>query len=186
MTGSVHISLAGVLIAATFAAAMAALMIWMFRVPRPVPAEVARARRSLDVARLILVPTTGVSYSQRGVELACRLAQEQGAEILLLYVIEVPRTLQLDAPLERAEQEGRAALETARAVVAMHGLAVHTRVWRAREASTGISEAAREYDADLIVLSIGPRKAAGRGWGRTAEALLHRSPAEVIFDKLPE
>ena len=186
MTAQVETSLAGIVIAITFAVAMGALMIWMFRVPRAVSAEVARTRRSLDVARLVLVPTTGASYSQRGVELACRLAQEHGAEILLLYVIEVPRTLQLDMPLGRAEQEAREALETARQVVAMHNLPVRTLLWRAREASTGIIEAAKDYNADLIVLSIGPRRGPARGWGRTAEALLQRSPAEVIFDKLPE
>lgn len=186
MTGEVQTSVAGIVIAVSFAVAMGALMLWMFRVPRPVTAEVARARRSLDAARLILVPTTGASYSQRGVELACRLAEEQRAELLLLYVIEVPRTLQLDMPLPQAEREAQQALETGREVAAMHDLPVRSLVWRAREAATGIVEAAKDYDADLIVLGLGPKEGAGRSWGRTAEALLNRSPIEVVFDKLPE
>jgi nucleotide-binding universal stress UspA family protein len=179
MTGQVQTSVAGIVIAVSFAVAMGALMLWMFRVPRPVTAEVARARRSL-------VPTTGASHSQRGVELACRLAEEQRAELLLLYVIEVPRTLQLDMPLAQAEREAQQALETGREVAAMHDLPVRSLIWRAREAATGIVEAAKDHDADLIVLGIGPKEGAGRGWGRTAEALLNRSPIEVVFDKLPE
>jgi len=186
MSPEPHTSVTGIVIAVGFAGAMGALMVWMFRVPRPVAAEVARARHALDAARLILVPTTGTAHSQRGVEFACRLAQEQGGEILLLYVIEVPRSLQLDMPLRQADEEARAALETASQVVAMHNLPVRAVVRRAREAGAGIIEAAKEHRADLIVLSIGPRKGAARGWGRTAEALLTRSPVEVIFNKMPE
>jgi nucleotide-binding universal stress UspA family protein len=185
MSGEVQTSATGIIIAAAFLAGMLGLMIWMFRVPRPVGAEVAKARRSLDVARLILVPTTGVRYSQRAVELACRLAEEHGAEILLVYVIEVPRTLQLDVSLPPAEENARHALETAREVVQLHNLPVRTLVQRARAAGDGIISAAEDHEADLIVMGIlGGRY--GHVWGRTAEALLHRAPCEVIFDKLPE
>ncbi len=186
MTAQVQASAVGIVIAVVFAAAMAGLMVWMFRVPRPVTAEVAKARRSLDTARLILVPTTRAEHSRRGVELACRLAQEQGAEIVLIYVIEVPRTLQLGAPLGRAEQEAREALDTAREVVAMHNLPVETVVWRAREAAQGIIAAARDHRADLIVMGIASRRDRAHRWGRTAETLLNRSPTEVVFDKLPD
>lgn len=186
MTEQVQASPLGIAIAVVFAVSMAALLIWMFRVPRPVTAEVAKARRSLDAASLILVPTTHAPYSRRGVELACRLAQEHRAEILLIYVIEVPRTLQLDAPLGKAEQEGQEALDTAREVVELHNLPVETLVWRAREAGEGIIAAAQDHRADLIVMGIASRKEHAHRWGRTAETLLHRSPIEVVFDKLPE
>jgi nucleotide-binding universal stress UspA family protein len=175
----------GIALAAIFLVGITALMVWMFRVPRPVGAEVAKARRSLDVARLILVPTTGVPYSQRAVELACRLAQEHAAEILLVYVIEVPRTLQLDVPLDPAERAARQALDTAREVVRLHDLPVRTLVHRARDAGNGIISAAQDHHADLIVMGI-VGGLHGHVWGRTAETLLHRAPCEVIFDKLPE
>jgi len=176
----------GIALAGIFTVAMGALLIWMFRVPRAVSAEVAKARRSLDTVRLILVPTTAADYSERGVELACRLAQEHGAEILLVYVIEVPRTLPLGAALEKAEQEAKAALDTAQGVVVLHNLPVNALVQRAREAGDGIISAAKDHRADLIVVGIGPRRGTPRLWGRTAETLLHRAPCEVVFDKLPE
>jgi nucleotide-binding universal stress UspA family protein len=187
MTGAIETSLPGILIALIFGASLGLLMLWMFRVPRPVPADVARARRSLDVARLILVPTTGAPYSQRGVELAARLAQEQQAAILLVYVIEVPRTLPLGAPLEEAEREARVALETGRAVVELHNLPVRTVVQRARTAGDGIISVARDHRADLIVTGLAARGEHGHpGWGRTADILLHRAPCEVIFDRVPQ
>jgi nucleotide-binding universal stress UspA family protein len=175
----------GIAIAVVFTAAIVVVMAWMFRVPRPVSAEVAKARRSLDVARVILVATIKADYSERAVELACRLAQEQRAEVLLVYVIEVPRTLPLGAPLEEAEQEAKAALETAKAVVALHNLPVSSLVQRAREAGDGIITAAKDHRADLIVVGIGPHRGGRHLWGGTSETLLHRAPCEVIFDKLP-
>jgi nucleotide-binding universal stress UspA family protein len=180
-------SVAGITIAVVFGTALSALMVWMFRVPRAVSADVAKARRSLDVARLILVPTTGSAYSQRGVELACRLAQEQGASILLVCVIEVPRTLPLGAPLEQAEAEAHSALETAREVVALHNLPVRSIVQRARTAGDGIVAAATNHRADLIVTGISAQREHGHaGWSRTADTLLHRAPCEVIFDRVQE
>jgi len=184
MTAPVHTALAGIVLAAVFLVAMGAVMLWMFRVPRPVSLDVAKARRSLDLARVILVPTTGTGYSQRGVELACRLAQEQRAEILLAYVIEVPRTLQLGAPLPPAEQQAERALDTARQIVLLHNLPVHTLIQRARQAGDGIIAAAKDHHADLIVMGIAGNHH-GHTFGSTAEALLHRAPCEVIFDKLP-
>jgi nucleotide-binding universal stress UspA family protein len=180
----IHVSTVGLVIAVVFVTAIALLMYWMFRVPRPVTAEVAKARRSLDVVRLILVPTTGQPYSQRGVELACRLALEHRAEILLVYVVEVPRTLDLGAPMQPAEQEAQHALETAREVVLLHNLPVRTLVQRAREAGDGIIAAAKDHNADLIVMGLAGLHR-GHTWGTTAETLLHRAPCEVIFDRLP-
>ncbi len=94
--------------------------------------------------------------------------------------------VQLDAPLGTAEQEGQEALDTAREVVALHNLPVETVVRRAREAGEGIIAAARDHRADLIVMGIASRTERAHRWGRTAETLLHRSPTEVVFDKLPE
>ncbi len=179
-------SLAGVLIALGFGTAMGIVMHWMFRVPKAISASAAKARRSLDVARMILVPTTGSIYSQRGVELACRLAEEQGASIALVYVIEVPRTLPLDAPMDAVEQEAKDALDTARQVVLMHNLTVLTIVQRARAAGDGIIAAANDHHADLIVTGLGAKgEHSHTGWGRTADTLLHRAPCEVIFDRVP-
>lgn len=182
---SVVLAPQGIAVAVVFTAAMVTVMVWMFRVPRPVSAEVAKARRSLDAARLILVATIKTDYAERAVELACRLAQEQRAEILLVYVIEVPRTLPLSAPLEQAEEEAKAALATAKAVVALHNLPVSALVQRAREAGDGLITAAKDHRADLMVVGIGPHRGGRHLWGGTSETLLHRAPCEVIFDKLP-
>ena len=177
----------GIVIAVVFLVAMVGLLRWMFRVPRPVREEVARAHRAPDILRRILVATIGTFESQRAVELACRLGHEQQAEIILVYVVEVPRTLGLGASLPGVEEKAREALDTAAEIVRLHGLEPRPIVWRARLSGDGVIAAARDNNADIIVIGVGPRRSrVTGGWGRTSDVLLQRAPCEVVFDKLPE
>lgn len=187
MNGPLHISVLGAILATAFAAGMAALLLWMLRVPRPVSLEVARAVRSVDAVRTIFVPILETYYSERAVELASRLGQEQRATILLGYIVEVPRTLSLGVPLPAVEETGNRALEQARQIVQMHSLGAHTEIIRAREAGEGIARVARDHDVDLIVLGISPDTGFVEGsTARVAESLLRHAPCEVIIDRLAE
>jgi nucleotide-binding universal stress UspA family protein len=187
VSGPLHISVLGAILATAFAAAMAALLLWMLRVPRPVSLEVARAVRSVDAVRTIFVPILETYYSERAVELASRLGQEQRATILLGYIVEVPRTLSLGVPLPNVEEAGHHALEQARQIVQMHNLEAQTEVIRAREAGEGIARVARDHDVDLIVLGISPDTGFVEGsTARVAESLLRHAPCEVIIDRLAE
>lgn len=158
----------------------------MLHPPAPISAAAAKARRSVDAVKRILVPTLGMPYSERGVELACRLGQEQKAEIVLIYVLEVPRTMPLGISMPDAEGKAREALERAQSIVALHGLSSVIDIQRAREAGEGIIRAARDHDVDLIVIGIRPRLTVAQDIvGRTADFLLRRAPCEVIINKLP-
>jgi len=187
VTGPLHVSVVGAVLAAGFAAALAALLLWMLRVPRPVSAAVARAVRSVGAVRTILVPILEAYYSERAVELASRLGQFQKATILLEYILEVPRTLSLGVPLPQAEAGARDALERAKQIVEMHALEAHTEVVRAREAGEGIARAARDHDVDVIVMGIPPGSGLIEGSTvRAAESLFRQAPCEVIIDRLAE
>ena len=187
MTDSLQLSALGAVLAAVFAVAMAALLFWMLRVPRPVSAEIARAVRSVGAVRTIFVPILETYYSGRAVELASRLGEEQKAKILLGYVIEVPRTLSLGVPLPDVEERGRHALEQATQIVATHHLGSATEMIRAREAGEGITRTARDHDVDLIVLGISPESGFVEGsTERVAESLFRNAPCEVIIDRLAE
>ncbi len=187
MTGPLHVSVLGAMLATAFAAAMSSLLLWMLRVPRPVSLEVARAVRSVGAVRAILVPILEEYYSERAVELASRLGKEQKAKILLGYIVEVPRTLSLGVPLPQAEAAGKQALERGKQIVAMHGLETQAEFVRAREASEGIARLARDYDVDLIVLGIAPDSGLVEGSrARLAEWLFRHAPCEVLIDRLAE
>ncbi|HET7265821.1 MAG TPA: universal stress protein [bacterium] len=187
MTETLRFHLLGSTLAAAFAAAMAALLFWMLRLPRPVSAEIARAVRSVGAVRTIFVPILESYYSARAVELASRLGEEQKATILLGYVVEVPRTLSLGVALPNVEQRGRHALDRAGEIVATHHLQSTAEVIRAREAGEGIARTARDHDVDLIVLGISPQTGFVEGsTERVAESLFRNAPCEVIIDRLAE
>src|SRR4030043_986761 len=93
MGSEIHMSFLGALLAFVFATSMGILLWWMLNVPRAIPLAAAKARRAVGAIKKILVPTSGTLYSERGIELACRLGEEQKAEIYLVTVLEVPRTL---------------------------------------------------------------------------------------------
>src|SRR6185312_6345789 len=111
--------------------------------------------------RNILVPVFGTGLDDDIVATAGRLAaaeQEGGgagdARLEVVYVIEVPLTLPLDAalPPER-EEEARRALERAREVGEEYAkVDVSTEVIRARKVGAGIVEAARRAGSEAIVI----------------------------------
>lgn len=174
------------MLAAVFTAAMGGLLWWMLHPPAPIPAAAAKARRSVDALKRILVPTVGAPYAEHAVELACRLGQEQKAEIALIYVLEVPRTLPLSTPLPQIEAMAQEALKRGQEIVALHGLVSDARIERAREAGERILHVAQDLDADLIVLGLRPSGGGGQDvLGRTTNFLLRRASCEVIIDKPP-
>jgi len=183
----VQVSLLGVVIAIIFTLCMGGILWWMLHPPPLIKPEVAKARRSVETLKRILVPTSGRPYSERGIELACRLGAEHQAEIVLTYVIEIPRTLPLDAPMPEAEEKANQALNRGKEIVELHHLPPVLLIERAREAGEGIVRAAKDNQADVIVLGMRTDiRGAQSLWGRTTDILLRKAPCEVILDKLPE
>lgn len=177
----------GSLFAFIFALSMSSMLWWMMHLPPYIPAAAAKARRAVGAIKRILVPTIGIPYSERGVELACRLGSEQKAEIVLTYVIEVPRTLPLDAPLPLVETKANEALSRAQSIVTLRGLEPTIRIERARVAGEQIVNLAKELDVDLIVMGIKSALQFTHGvLGSTTELILRRGPCEVIIDRMAE
>ncbi|MGC8873746.1 MAG: universal stress protein [Chloroflexia bacterium] len=174
----------GIGLAVLFVLSMGLLFFWMFRVPPPVPREVAAVRRSVAAMERILVPVSGRLASERAVELACRLGEKQRAEIVLAYVIEVPFTLSLNTPMPASEAKGQEALRTARFIVEQHGLPVRTRIVPHRYAWDGILHLSREEKVDAIVMSVGRGGPGGDALGRTTQEVVRRAECEVILDRV--
>ena len=176
----------GVLLTIVFLGAMGTLFVWMFRLPPILPHQVITIRRTVTALRRILVPVVETVPAERAVELACRLGEEQKAEIILAYVVEIPLTLPLSAVMPEQEAAGREALQTAEVLVRRHNLPVRTRIIPARYAADGILHLAKDETADVIVMGVGVRRrAVPEQLGRTASEVLRRAPCEVILDKAP-
>ncbi len=177
----------GFLIAGTFVLSLISVLWWMLHVPLPVSEDVARAVHSVRGVRRIMVPIMDRFYSERAVELACRLAEGHPAKIVLVNVVEVPRTMPLAIPLPVLERRGEKAIADGLTIVKRHGLIGESTTVRSREAGEGIARAATDFDADVVVLGV----RADRGmidtiFSRTTTLLLRRAPCEILIDFVPE
>lgn len=187
MSGVPHITFIGAVLAAIFSSAMFAIIWWMLHPPPQVSLSVAKAKIAVSALKKIIVPTTGTSYSESAIELACRLGLQQKAEIIVTYVIEVPFTLPLNAAMGKAEAIAKEAMTRAEAIVRHHNLSVKPKIERARQVGEGIVRLAKEEGADLIVIGIRPVSGSSEKiMGRTSERVLSRAPCEVIIDRRPE
>jgi len=177
----------GVLIALVFIIILGSTLFWMLRLPRAMTQEVARAVFSVQASRCIIVPILDLFFTERAVELACRMGKQQNAGIVLAYIVEVPRLVALDSPLP-AEVETRAqqALKHAQSIVERHGLKTMTTVIHAREANEGIGQIVQAYQGDIVVLGVqAVERHVPSIFTRTADALMRRPPCEVLIDSMP-
>jgi APA family basic amino acid/polyamine antiporter len=133
--------------------------------------------------RTIVVPVQRTAESEEAIIAAARLAAERRAVVALVYVIEVPLSLPIDAPLHELEDEAEDVLDEAQALLERYNVRAVTRLVRARRAGPAVVEEAERRNAELIVMGA-PRRArrAGRPiFGSTADYVLRASPSRVLI-----
>ncbi len=158
-------------------------IVWWMLVVRP-------ARQELDVKiwpkqNSIIVPLTGSKGCWQALDVACHVACERHAGLILAHVIEIPMTLGLDVPLEAAEKHGRLILQDGGKVAREFNLQVESHLLRHRSTVLAICELARRTGAETIVLDAG-----SRSWWSLARLernieLLRRAPCKVLIAKAP-
>lgn len=125
----------------------------------------------------ILVPTLGGQFTEN-VQIASQIAKDNGAELIALYVIEMPAPLPLDTFLPDRLEKADMALHRAAAIAREYGLNSQTQLIQSREAGSAITDLAKEKNCDLIVLGVGTRKTQA-GFGGTVDYVLKHSPCRV-------
>ena len=119
----------------------------------------------------ILVPVDGSDACHEALGVAAQLAKRTRARIHLLYVIEVPRTIALDATLEGELQRAEDVLDRAERLAEGFGVAVAGELVQARQAGHAIVDEAVERGVDLVILGVGYHRPYGRfELGRHAQA----------------
>jgi len=165
----------GITLAVAFTVGLAGTLGWMLRVPPPAPRGATSSVRSVESIRKVPV---------RAVELAARLNQGHKAEMVIVYVHEIP----LQAPLAMPEKDPRIqrALDAAAFIATQHAITPRTKVNVARQAGHRIVEIAREENADLIVMGISHQNRPNESpLGRVAEHVVRNAPCEVVVDRVP-
>ena len=146
------------------------------------PALVLGPSLTLDY-RTIIVPVLRTAESEEALVAAARLAEQRGATVTVLNVVEVPLDLPLDADLRDAEERAEQVLDDAQALLESYGVRVVTRLVRARSAGAAIAEEADRRHAELVVVGT-PRRRGRTGtpiFGKTVDYVLKASPARVLI-----
>ena len=137
----------------------------------------------------ILVALSHPAEAADLISLACIVAAPQKkAEIYVLHVIVIPRSLPLEAEMKEETEKGEAMLAAAEEIAEdQFGLKVETDLLQAREVGPAILEEAQEKGVDLILLGHDrPRRFGPRVLGvSTVEYVSRYAPCHVLISVAP-
>lgn len=129
----------------------------------------------------ILVPVSGSSADEEAVKLACSLAKKAKAKIYVVYVIQVKRSLPLDAEIDSEVKKAEEVLTRAEDIAAEQDYEVETDLLQAREVGPAIVDEAMEKDVNLILMGIGYKKRFGVfSLGVAVPHVLKEAPCRVL------
>jgi nucleotide-binding universal stress UspA family protein len=174
-----HVSAAGVGAALAVLGSVSAILWWMLH--PSVRVRIAFAPPG-EARNAILVPVTPGTPPEL-LRLAATLAAETNGEVILLYVVEVPYTLPLDARLPDRDREARRAfLREQRRQLEELGVTVETKIARSRRAGKAIVDWARAINPQVVLLGTGPRFRGNLG-STASSGLENAGPLRVILYK---
>ena len=134
----------------------------------------------------ILIPVSGQEVDKDAIQLGCNIARDHKAKVNVVYVIEVKRTLPLDAELEPEVQKAEDILRRAEDLADREELEVATDLLQAREIGPAIIDEAIEHDSDLIVMGIDYKTRFGEfNLGGSAPYVLKNAPCYVVLLRQP-
>jgi nucleotide-binding universal stress UspA family protein len=134
----------------------------------------------------ILVAVSGRDADVEAVKLACDLAKKSKAEVYVLYVIEVKRSLPLDAVIDSEIEKAEKVLTSAEDIAGDRECEVETDLIQAREVGPAIVDEAMEREVDLILMGVTYKRRFGVfGLGRVIPYVLEEAPCRVLLCREP-
>ncbi len=128
----------------------------------------------------ILVPLTNNPASMEAIGVAAMVARQRKGKIYVVHVIEVLRSLPLNAEMEAEARRGEQLIRRAEEMAEHHGVSVTGQLLQAREAGPAIVDEARDRNAEVIILGIGYKRLIGAFQvGRTADYILKNATSQV-------
>lgn len=131
----------------------------------------------------IMVAISGGELDEELMEVSCNLAKKQKARLYLVYIIEVPRTLPLDANLTKETGRGEEALGRAETWAEKTGCRVETEILQSRQAGATLVDEAIEREVDLLILGAPYRTGISGDFdlGHTATYVVKNAPCQVMI-----
>ena len=131
----------------------------------------------------IVVPLLGLAETEHALDLACRLAADRGARVVLVAPLMVEQELPLDAHFDLTEL--RQSLDHAAAIADSYGVGVRRLIVRTREGRLGeeIAEIADDHRAELVVVGapVESRRGFRRAFPPETLSIVRESPCRVMI-----
>ncbi len=134
----------------------------------------------------IMALTTGDASDRAVIAHASDIVRMSHGQLLVVYVIEVDRSLPVDAEIKDAVQQGEEALEEAERTARLNRNSFDTQLLQAREIGPAVIHESVIRDIDAIV--IGTSYSGGPGsytLGRDVNYVLEHSASRVILVREP-
>ena len=135
--------------------------------------------------RSIVVPLLDQGETEHALDLACRLAADRGARVVLVGPLVVDRELPLNAHMDGVLAGLKERLECATAVASSYGVAVRREIVRTRPGSFGeeVARVAAERRAELVVVGapVESRRGFQHAFPREVLLLLRDTPCRVMI-----
>lgn len=129
-----------------------------------------------------LVPVDGSEASFHALGFVCDLAKRGKCTVHILHVIEVPRSVALDADLDAEVQRGEEILDRAERVASEHGITAVGDLLQARQAGHAVVDEAVERGVNAIVIGVEYHRPLGVfSLGRLPSYVLEHAPSEQVW-----
>ena len=115
----------------------------------------------MTLPQAILVPIANTEASLEAVRIAATMARPKKARVYIVHVIEVNRSLPLNAELDADARRGEQLIRRAEEVAIAAGYPVSGTLLQAREAGQAILDEALDNVVDTIIMGIDNSDAAG-------------------------
>ncbi len=151
--------------------------------------------RAPDQVRQALVPVDGSEASLQALALACSVVRRNRGKVYIVHVIEVARSLPLDAELTAETEEGERILRQAESLAKHYDCQAEGELLQARDAGHAIVDEAIERDVEAIIMGVEVEEMeGGYEWptagkpkpvaseiplGRVARYVLQHAPCQV-------
>jgi nucleotide-binding universal stress UspA family protein len=112
-----------------------------------------RPRHLTPASSRILFPFVAQGLSERGLDAALRIARNEGAVLVPVFLARVPMHLPLDSPLPRECESGLPLLDVVEQRAVNAGVPVESRIERGRSLRHALQELARHETFDTMVVA---------------------------------
>jgi nucleotide-binding universal stress UspA family protein len=124
--------------------------------PKPdlLPIAEGEEKQHIQTKRNVLVAISGKTVDDEVVSLACTVAKAKKVNVFVVYGIEVPRKLALDAELPEETQAANDALDRASAIAEQLHVRVQPEIIQSRNFGQSLVDEAVAHDCSLLVVGL--------------------------------